>query len=191
LHKGPQGENSFTTVPSRAGRARRRRGGAEESKQKSGIADRTHVGSVRVGGLAGEGPGDGRRQGSGGASAAVRVPVECGAGLGHVRLLEYKWRIGKSFEPLAGHKRERRRELSGGANAGRWRIGATHGCAQGKGRRGFYRPGDMSRRFRSSFMPTVTMAWARRRLAMWGEPAANGGRRRGVWRARGGRVAPA
>jgi hypothetical protein len=47
--------------PRRRGQARRRRGGVVGGEQARGIIDWAHMGLIRVGGLAGEAPGDGRR----------------------------------------------------------------------------------------------------------------------------------
>jgi hypothetical protein len=86
-----------------------------------GAIDWTHVGSIRAGGLARGGPGGGRRRGNRDASATARFLVKCGAELGHVWPWGLEWSLGKSFEWSVGHEHERRRELTGGANGGRWR----------------------------------------------------------------------
>jgi hypothetical protein len=115
------------SYPQLRGRAHRRRGGAGEGEQARGSVDLAHMGSVSVGGLTGEAPDDGRRRGSGGASATARFPVQCGAELSHGWLWELEWRLGSSLESLVGQGNKRRGKLTCGANGGRWRIGARTG----------------------------------------------------------------
>jgi hypothetical protein len=71
-----------------------------------GMVDWTHVGSIRVGGLAGEGPGDGWQRDSGGTTSVARVPAQCGADLGHVWLWELEWGLGRGLESLVRHGRQ-------------------------------------------------------------------------------------
>jgi hypothetical protein len=155
-----------------------------------GIVNWTHVGSIRIGGLAGEAPDDGRRRGSGGASAVARVLAQCGPELGHVQLWELEWRLGSRLEPSVGHGHDRRRELTGDTNGGRCRTGLLAGACKGKEWVGY--KGRAARRgiFARASLSTGTTAWARRRLATCGGPPANGGHVCGRQHVRGSRVAP-
>jgi hypothetical protein len=104
---------AFTTVPPRRRWARWRWCRAGGRKQVRGMVDWTHVGSIGVGGSAGEVPGDGRWRGSGGASVAARIPAKCGAKLGLVWMWELEWRLGRSIELSVDHRHKRRRDLTG------------------------------------------------------------------------------
>jgi hypothetical protein len=72
----------------------------------SGMIDWTHMGSIRVGGLAGGRPGGGRRRGNRGASATARFPAKCGAELGHGWLWELEWGLRKELKCLGGEQAE-------------------------------------------------------------------------------------
>jgi hypothetical protein len=88
----------------------------------------------------------------------------------------------ESLESLAGHRSKRRRELTGGANGGRWWTTVALRLVRGKGREGFYRSRSASRRFLPDFMYTVATTWRGGgwRCASGRRPMAEGGARSGV-----------
>jgi hypothetical protein len=158
-----------------------------------GVIDWTHVGSICASGLAGGGPGGGRRRGNRGASGAARFLAKCGAELGHVWPWGLEWSLGKSFEWSVGHGHERRRELTGNANGGRWRPV----CALSRARE--RRVGVLKvQQCVEVVSPRIRvhsgdgMAWRRLRCVAGQRPMAEGGARSGVcaaaaWhRSRGG-----
>jgi hypothetical protein len=110
------------------------------------MVNRTHVGSIGVGGSAGEVPGDGRWRGSGGASVAAQISAKCGVELGLVWVWELEWRLGWSFELSVDHGHKRRRELTGRQQ---WRVVTECGDVRARTRRrGVYRQSSVLRRFR-------------------------------------------
>jgi hypothetical protein len=92
------------------------------------------VGLIRSGGLAGEGPSDGRQRDSGGAAAAARFLAQCRVELCHWLLVGAQ--VGAREDPgvASGSRHKQSRKLTGGANGGRWRTAVLLRNARGKGR---------------------------------------------------------
>jgi hypothetical protein len=130
-------------------------------------------------GFDGDAPGDGRRQGSGSASATARIPAEFGAVLGHGCTWELRWGLGKELKCLGGREHKRRRELTGSANGGRL---CCSGACEGKAGRVFIGRATPRGSFSRASLATVATAWRGGgwRRAAGRRPMAEGSTRAGV-----------